>query len=85
MPIGSQHFALDNGEVDTWFNQEACTGRGTRMALGQSAVSRRAAAWPRRELSLSTTQNTRAEAEGSVDMTSTKSRFPKGFPSQQRA
>jgi hypothetical protein len=55
------------------------------MALGQSAVSRRAAAWPRRELSLSTTQNTRAEAEGSVDMTSTKSRFPKGFPSQQRA
>jgi hypothetical protein len=56
------------------------------MALGQSAVSRRAAAWPRRELPLSTTQNTRrAEAEGSVDMTSTKSRFPKGFPSQQRA
>ncbi|GAA0848727.1 hypothetical protein GCM10009525_70820 [Streptosporangium amethystogenes subsp. fukuiense] len=50
-------------KISTWFNQDACTGVWTITAFGKRAQSRSAAALPRWEEPLSTTQNTRlAEA-----------------------
>ena len=62
--VGGEHLALDDREVDLDLVEPlACTGRDTRMALGQSLRRRSAAALRRWELPLSTTQNTRrAEA-----------------------
>src|SRR5262245_61824350 len=45
--------------ISTWFNLEACTGVRTNCAVGHALAMRSMAAWPRWELSLSTTQNTR--------------------------
>jgi hypothetical protein len=62
-------------EISTWFNQEAWTGRCTSRRVGQSPSSRSIDAWPRWELPLSTTQNTRmAEAHGSLSISCSTSR-----------
>jgi len=61
---------ITENTISIWLSHEACTGRCTKVAVGQASCIRRIDACPAWEEPLSTTQNTRfAEAYGSLVIT----------------